>query len=102
MVSFASSIPSSSVENLAATITGPKIYTSQLWDNVYAETAADLLLDDLHLRLDVGQNGWLDVVTVLGAGPLAATGDELCAIVLARLDVVENLVALEARDLGGS
>ena len=65
--------------------------------------AEDLFLDDLHLGRGLGQDGWLDEVAVVAGG--VASGEDLCALGDAGLDVsgdaVELLVADERAHLGG-
>lgn len=62
--------------------------------------AEDLLLDDLHVGGDVGKDSGLDEEAAVGLGPLLATGDDTGTLGAARLDVVDDLVALAGRDEG--
>jgi hypothetical protein len=62
-----------------------------------ADRSEDLLLDNLHVFADVGEDGGLDVVA-LGAETLT-TGDHASAGLLAVLDVAHDPVKLELRDL---
>lgn len=59
----------------------------------------DLLTDALHARVGVGDNRWQDVVAALGPVPTGAAAVNCRALLLGRVDVTENLVALACRDL---
>lgn len=59
---------------------------------------AHLLLHHLHVRLAVLEDGRLDV-EALGLRPLLASRRDLGSLRDARLDVLEDLVALSGRDL---
>ena len=62
-----------------------------------ADRAEDLLLHDLHVLSDVGEDGGLDEVTLV---TLAVAADLDCsACILAGLDVVHDAVELDLRDL---
>ena len=65
--------------------------------------AEDLFLDDLHLGRGFGEHRGLDKVAVVAGG--VAAGEDLCALLDARLDVagdaVELLVADQRAHLGG-
>ena len=62
-----------------------------------AHGAEDLLLHNLHVLGDVGEDGWLDEVALVA---LAVAADlDLGACVLAGLDVAHDAVELQLRDL---
>lgn len=60
--------------------------------------AEDLLLDDLHVGLDVGEDGGLDEVAGLAVAD--TTGEDVGTLLLAALNVVHDAVVLGLRDLG--
>lgn len=60
-----------------------------------ADWAEDLLLDDLHVLGDVGEDGWLDEVSLV---TLAVTTNlDVGTSVLAGLDVAANLVSRDTK-----
>lgn len=62
-----------------------------------ADRSEDLLLDDLHVLIDVGEDSRLDVVALVAE--TLATGDHLGTVLLAGLDVAHDAVKLELGDL---
>ncbi len=62
-----------------------------------ADGSEDLLLHDLHVLADTGEDGGLDEVTLLAVS--LTTGLDLGTCLLAGLDVVHDAVELELADL---
>ncbi len=63
-----------------------------------ADGAEDLLLHDLHVGADVGEDGGLDEVALVAVA--LAAGLDLGALLLAGLDVAHDAVVLQLADLG--
>lgn len=62
-----------------------------------AHWAEDLLLNDLHVFSNIGEDGWLDEVSLVAMTPTTSLNG--CASLLSFLDIAHDTIVLDLRDL---
>ncbi|KAH3660227.1 hypothetical protein OGAPHI_007432 [Ogataea philodendri] len=63
----------------------------------HGKWSKDLLLVNLHVWLHIGENGWLDKVSLVSKS--LTTGDQRGTLAVSAVDIAENLVQLHLRGL---